>query len=83
MERLGVRSLRGFSPGERLSWRSWAPLVACLPGVERFDARERGALVEIIRAKGGRRESDFVRKFDEHLSLRRAIGRLAASIEVD
>jgi hypothetical protein len=83
MERLGVRSFRGFSRGERLSWRSWAPLVACLPEVERFDARERGALVEIIRAKGGRRESDFVRKFDEHFPLRRAIGRLAASVDVD
>jgi hypothetical protein len=82
MERLGVRTLHGFSRGERLSWRSWAPLVVCLPGVERFDARERGALVDVIRAKGGRRESDFVPGFDDHESLRRAIRRLAGSVEV-
>jgi hypothetical protein len=83
MARLGLRSLRGFSRGERLAWRSWAPLVARLPEVERFDADERSALVEVIRAKGGRRESDFVRRFDEHLPLRRAIRRLATSVERD
>jgi len=32
-----------------------------------------------VRAKGGRRESDFVRLFDSHRRLRRAMLRLAAT----
>jgi hypothetical protein len=47
-------------------------------GSRRWSAAERAALAEIARAKGGRRESDFVRRFDEHAKLRRAIAALAA-----
>jgi hypothetical protein len=32
----------------------------------------------VVRVKGGRREADFVRRFDEHRKLRRAIASLAA-----
>jgi hypothetical protein len=81
MERLRLRSLRGFSRDERLWWRRWSPLVCALPGIERFDARERRALADVIRAKGGRRESDFVGKFDAHPRLRRAIRTLARNAE--
>ncbi len=70
---LGIRSLRGFSRGERLAWERWSPLVMVLPGVERWPAGERGALVRVIRAKGGRRESDFVPLFDGHTRLKRAL----------
>jgi hypothetical protein len=73
---LGVRSMRGFSPGERIAWRRWAPLVMILPGIERWSASDRRELVRVIRAKGGKRESDFVRLFDSHARLRRAIVRL-------
>ncbi len=73
---LGVRSLRGWSAGERLAWRRWAPLVMALPGVARWSRDNRKALVAVIRAKGGRRESDFVRAFDRHRPLRRALRRL-------
>jgi hypothetical protein len=73
---LGVRSMRSFSAGERVAWRRWAPLVQILPGIERWNARERSELVKVIRAKGGRRESEFVTIFDRHKKLRRAIVRL-------
>ncbi|HKQ61291.1 MAG TPA: hypothetical protein VJS92_08355 [Candidatus Polarisedimenticolaceae bacterium] len=76
-ELLGVRSLRGFSPGERLAWERWAPLVRILPGIERFSAEERRGLVGVVRAKGGRRESEFVRRLDAHRRLRRALLQLA------
>jgi len=33
-------------------------------------------LVKVIRAKGGRRESDFVMRFDRHAKLPKAIVRL-------
>ena len=74
---LGLQSLGRFSPGERLAWERWAPLVRILPGVASWSAEEKQALVRIVRAKGGRRESDFVRLFDAHLRLRRAVANLA------
>lgn len=74
---LGVRSLRGFAHGERLAWDRWAPLVLVLPGLRSWSRSEKHALVHVIRAKGGRRESDFVRLFDAHRPLRRAVRRLA------
>jgi len=74
---LGVRSLRGFAAGERLAWAGRAPLVMVLPGLPGWSAGEKRRLVGVIRAKGGRRESDFVQRFDAHRPLRRAIRRLA------
>jgi len=76
---LGLRSLDGWSRGELLWWQRWAPLVLCLPGIADWSGADKLALIEVIRAKGGRRESDFVRRFDAHPALRKAIRRLALS----
>ena len=43
----------------------------------RWSAGEKRALAEVVRAKGGRRESDFVLRFDRHRRLREALRRLA------
>ena len=72
-ELLGLSSLKGFSKGERIAWSRWAPVVLCLPGVDRWSAEERRALVEVIKAKGGKREIEYTRLFDQHLRLRAAI----------
>ena len=74
---MGVRSLRRLPPDERTAWERWSPLVRILPDAERWSSAERRALVSAVRAKGGRRESDFVRLFDGHARLRRAILDLA------
>jgi hypothetical protein len=74
---LGARST-GRTRGERLAWERWGPLVLVLPGVARWKARERQALARVVRAKGGRRESDYTRLFDGHQRLRRAVAKLAA-----
>ncbi|MCL4221963.1 MAG: hypothetical protein KJZ65_11420 [Phycisphaerales bacterium] len=74
---LGVRSQRGWTAGEREAWTRWAPLALALPGVKRWSGPERRALAEVMRAKGGRRESDYVRLFDQHARLRSAMLRLA------
>ena len=76
---LGLGSLSGWSEGERLAFRRWAPLVTILPGVARWSPAEKRALAAVVRAKGGRRESDFVRLFDRHRKLRRAVAALAKS----
>ena len=74
---LGVRSMSRWSRGERLWWDRWSPLIMTLPGVERWSASNKRALVRVVRAKGGRRESDFVGLFDRHRRLRAAVLRLA------
>ncbi len=79
---LGVRSLIRFSRGERLAWERWAPLVLLLPGIERWSPAQKRSLVEVIRAKGGRREGDFVRLFDGHRKLRAAVVTLGCGAKI-
>jgi len=79
MQLLGVRSIQRWNTGERLAWRRWSPLLLNLPGVQRWTTAEKRALVAVVRAKGGVRESDFAPRFDRHRKLRRAILRLASS----
>jgi len=74
---LDVRSLQGVTRGERIAWERWAPLVRILPSVENWSHAEKRALVEVVRAKGSKRESDFVARFDRHPRLRQAILHLA------
>ena len=70
--RLRRRRARGVaSAGRRSCW--------CCRGSNAGARAERRALAEVIRAKGGRRESDFVRRFDAHPRLRAAIRDLAES----
>ncbi|MBI1797552.1 MAG: hypothetical protein HYR74_10925, partial [Candidatus Eisenbacteria bacterium] len=81
--RLGGGPGRGWSGGERLAWERWSPLVIVLPGLERWSAGERRRLIAVIRAKGGPRESEFVRRFDRHARLRAAIRRLALAADAE
>ena len=77
--RLGFRWPIRWRRAERLWWDRWAPLVMCLPGVERWSAVDRRALVQVIRAKGGQSESEYVRRFDAHTRLTRTLKRIAAA----
>jgi hypothetical protein len=74
---LGVRSWKGFAPGERLAWERWGPLVLLLPGIDGWNRAEKRRLAAIVRAKGGRRESDFSALFDGHQRLRQGVLALA------
>ena len=65
-----------WRPAERRALARWSPLVLCL-GVDRWPTADRRALARIVRAKGGRRESDYVALFDRHRRLRRALVRLS------
>jgi hypothetical protein len=75
--RLGGGPDRRWSAAERAAFTRWAPVVVLLPGLSRWSPAERRALLAVIRAKGGVRESDFVRRFDAHRKLRRALAGLA------
>jgi hypothetical protein len=76
--RLGVDGWRRWTAGERLFWERWAPLVSLMPGLDAWSTAEKRELAAVIRAKGGRRESDFVALFDAHPRLGAAIAALAA-----
>jgi hypothetical protein len=74
---VGLRSFRGFSEDERMIWRRWSPLVLAFPGLHRWTAEQKKALVEVVRAKGGCHESEFLPLFAAHRKLRRALLELA------
>lgn len=74
---LGVRSMRSFTPGESLAWQRWSPLVLAIPGVERWNAADKKALAKVMRAKGGKRESEFALLFNKHRRLWRALLKMA------
>jgi len=73
--RLGARAPR--RAGERIAWRNWAPVIDLLPGISRWTGAERRALAAVVAAKGGRREGEFLARFDSHPKLASALRRLA------
>ena len=79
--RLGIATLAAWSRSERAAFHRWAPVVLLLPGLDRWSRSERAALGDVIRAKGGRRESDFVQLFDAHPRLPAALALLARRSE--
>ena len=78
-ERVGLRSLAELTAGERLAWERWSPLVLVLPGLRRWSPGAKQALIRVVCAKGGRRESEYALLFDRHLPLRRALKAVAES----
>jgi hypothetical protein len=79
---LGASPDESWPQGERMAWRRWAPLVCLLPGLADWSPEEKIALAQVVRAKGGQRESDFVAAFDRHLRLRSALHTLAKATAV-
>jgi len=80
---LGAGPASDWSEDERRAWHRWAPLVCILPGVAEWSAVEKRALAELVRAKGGRRESEFTLRFDRHEKLRAAIRALAETYQAE
>jgi hypothetical protein len=66
-----MKTLQGWTADERLAWDRWAPLVVSIGGLGRWSAAEKRALARIVRAKGGRRESDYVALYAAHRRLER------------
>ena len=76
-ERCGLRAVPRWGADQKLAWNRWAPLLCAIPGLAKWSAAEKRAAVAVVRSKGGRRESDFVHRFDRHRKLRAALLRLA------
>ncbi len=75
MAQCGLVSLRGFSPDQKVAWQRWAPLVVMLKP-HTWTGAERQSLVDVIRAKGGRSEREFVSLYATHPRLDAAIHQL-------
>ena len=58
----GLTTLRGFSPDQREAWRRFATILTRLD-LGGLRDHERSALVDLIRAKGGRSERDYVARW--------------------
>jgi hypothetical protein len=74
----GLGPDRSWSRGEKLWWERWAPVLLTVPGFARWTPASRRAAAEVVRLKGGRHESDFVRALERHAKLREGLLELAA-----
>ncbi|WP_372527366.1 hypothetical protein [Piscinibacter sp.] len=67
-----LASLHGFSPDQREAWRRLAPILTRLD-LGAWQDDERRALADLIRAKGGRSERDYVARYLAHPKLDAAL----------
>lgn len=70
---LSVGAWSGWPAMERRSFERLAPLVALIPDVARWTARQRRCLVELMRAKGRPQERPYARLLARQLRLRGAL----------
>jgi len=77
-EALGIDSVSGWTADEQLMWHRLNPVIAAVADVEEWPKADRDGLVDVIRAKGGVHEIDYVKLFDAHKRLRRAVAAFAA-----
>ena len=73
LSRIRLEVPRRLSAAAKAAWTAWVPIVALIPGLERWSADEKQELVRIILAKGGRRDSDYLKLFDRHTKLGKAL----------
>ena len=64
---------------QRAAWERLAPILLALDGVEAWSATDKRQAVAALRAKGGVREIEFLRRVDAHEPLSLALQRLLRS----
>jgi len=77
-EVLGVDSIADWSADEQLMWHRLSPVIAAVADVARWPVADRVALADVVRAKGDVHEANYLKLFDAHTRLRRAIAAFAA-----
>ena len=76
-QRVGLSSLNNLTRPQRMAWNRWSPMLVALPGLSRWSDANKRALIEIIKAKAGRREIEYVNLFDRHPLLPKVIWKLS------
>jgi hypothetical protein len=74
---LGISDWRRWSADEITGFHRMAPMLACLPDLGQWSAREKHLLARIVRAKGSRRERDYALLASRHTRFRAAVEQLA------
>jgi len=74
---LEIADWKYWSADQITGFHRMAPLLACLPGIERWSARDRKQLARIVRAKGSRRERDYALLASRHRCFHEAVEVLA------
>ncbi len=74
---LGARSRMAWSREERRAFDRLSLVAALIPDLAAWPARDRRALVAVMRAKGSGSEREYARRLDGHHRLREALERLA------
>jgi hypothetical protein len=64
---------RAWPAAERTALARLAPILDAIPDLARWPARDRRALVALVRSKGGRPEADYLRRMRAHTRFRRAL----------
>lgn len=75
---LGVKHWRAWPRMERRAFERMAPVLALIPDLADWPRKERSAVVEIVRAKAGPREADYLRRMRAHRRLRDRLLKLGA-----
>jgi hypothetical protein len=77
-EALGVDSIAEWPADEQLMWRRLSPVILASAHVEKWSTAERDALRDVILSKADVHERNYVKLFDAHRRLRRALARFSA-----
>jgi len=75
---LGVDSVSDWPADEQLMWHRLSPVIAAIANAEEWPKADRDALLDVIRAKGSIHEKKYLKLFDAHKRLRRAVADFAA-----
>jgi hypothetical protein len=76
---VGARDWQRWPAERRHGFAQLALVAALIPGLEGWTPSERGALLEVMRAKGGPSEAAYARRLGAHPRLQRALAALAAA----
>jgi hypothetical protein len=74
---LGASRRRHWPAAERAAFESLALLVGLIPDLRRWPAKDRAALLRVMRARGGPSEMTYLRALRAHARLRAAVVAIA------
>jgi hypothetical protein len=74
---LGIRDLARWGEGEIALFAAASPMIVMLDGLARWSREEKRSLAQVLRAKGGDVEADYIRGLIRHPRLAAALQRLA------
>jgi hypothetical protein len=75
--KLGIATSR-LSPAERRAYSEFALVLDLVPGLPAWTREEKRGVLEVLRAKAGRSERQYLRRMQRHGKLREALIRLGS-----